>query len=168
MTRAVPVDTPISRLLFLLVNHYSYSDYLAYDERPHIHVGYPTPEPVSAPVSTYMTRYPPEKEKEKKPIPGTMRKWIEEDNKSMNILGIRWLLKEDRRGKAASSLVIYLKDMIEVEHCRWVGGFSAPHVMTGIVDMGVRCLQRFCRVFVHLQFTFTCAIGSPAMCYIDA
>ena len=46
--------------------------------------------------------------------PGTMRRWIEEDNKGTKILGICWLLKEDRRGKAASSLVIYLKDKIEV------------------------------------------------------
>lgn len=46
--------------------------------------------------------------------PGTMRRWIEEDNKGMNILGIRWLLKEVQQGKAASSLVIYLKDAIHV------------------------------------------------------
>ena len=45
---------------FILITQYSYSDYLAYDERPHLHVGYPTPEPVSAPVSIYIltsTRY---------------------------------------------------------------------------------------------------------------
>ena len=44
--------------------------------------------------------------------PGTMRRWIEEDNKGLRILGIRWLLKEDRRGQLASSLVIYMKDPV--------------------------------------------------------
>ena len=35
--------------VFFLINHiYSYSDYLAYDERPHLHAGYPTPMPVPA------------------------------------------------------------------------------------------------------------------------
>ena len=42
---------------------YSYSGYLAYDERPHLHVRYHIPEPVSALVSTYKTRYPPKSEK---------------------------------------------------------------------------------------------------------
>ncbi|KAF8439666.1 hypothetical protein BGX38DRAFT_1207146 [Terfezia claveryi] len=41
--------------------------------------------------------------------PGLMRRWIEEDNKGVQIVGIRWLLQEGRRvGKLASSLVIYL------------------------------------------------------------
>ena len=31
------------------INHYSYLGYLVYDERPHLHAGCPTPEPVSAP-----------------------------------------------------------------------------------------------------------------------
>ena len=56
---------------FFFVNHYLYLDMLAYDNRPHrprISLGdYPTPEPVSAPVSTYMTRYPPEKEQAQLP-----------------------------------------------------------------------------------------------------
>jgi len=39
--------------------------------------------------------------------PGTMRRWVEEDNKGVRIMGIRWLLKEDRRGQVVSSLVIY-------------------------------------------------------------
>ena len=44
-----------------------------------------------------------------------MHRWIEEDNKSVPILGIRWLLKECRRaGKAASSLVIYVEDEIDI------------------------------------------------------
>ena len=34
--------------LFLLINHYSYSSYLAYDEGPHLHVGFPIPKPISA------------------------------------------------------------------------------------------------------------------------
>jgi len=39
--------------------------------------------------------------------PGLMRRWIEEDNET-RIMGIRWLLRGDRRvGKPRSSLVIY-------------------------------------------------------------
>jgi len=49
---------------------------------------------------------------------GTMRRWIEEDNKGVKILGIRWLLWEDRRGQVASSLVIYMRDLIEVTKLR--------------------------------------------------
>ena len=46
-----------------------------------------------------------------------MRRWIEEDNKgSAQILGIQWLVKEDRRtGKSASSLVIYMKNKIDLK-----------------------------------------------------
>ena len=45
--------------------------------------------------------------------PGQMRRWVQEDNKGVTILGIRWLLQEGRRaGKAASSLVVYLKEGI--------------------------------------------------------
>jgi len=51
-------------------------------------------------------------------MPGTMRRWIEEDNKGVKILGIRWLLKEDRREQVASSLVIYLKDPVESTRLR--------------------------------------------------
>ena len=50
--------------------------------------------------------------------PGTMRRWIEEDNKRVKILGIRWLLREDRRGQVASSLVIYMRDLMEVTKLR--------------------------------------------------
>jgi len=50
--------------------------------------------------------------------PGTMRRWIEEDNKGVKILGIRWLLREDRRGQVASSLVIYMRDLMEVTKLR--------------------------------------------------
>jgi len=40
---------------------------------------------------------------------GEMRRWLEEDNKGVVIIGARWLLQEGRRlGKATSSLVIYL------------------------------------------------------------
>ncbi|RPB27267.1 hypothetical protein L211DRAFT_897332 [Terfezia boudieri ATCC MYA-4762] len=49
--------------------------------------------------------------------PGLMRRWIEEDNKTAQIQGIRWLLKEDRRiGKLASSLVIYMTETIDLTH----------------------------------------------------
>ncbi|KAF8430832.1 hypothetical protein BGX38DRAFT_1263559 [Terfezia claveryi] len=50
--------------------------------------------------------------------PGQMRRWIEEDNKltGVQILGIRWLTQEHRRaGKMASSLVIYMKDRINLD-----------------------------------------------------
>ena len=48
--------------------------------------------------------------------PGQIRQWIEEDNKgNVLIMGIRWLLKECRRGeKLASSLVIHSKDEIDI------------------------------------------------------
>jgi len=50
--------------------------------------------------------------------PGTMRRWIEEDNKGVRIVRIRWLLKEGRRGQGASSLVIYMRDPVEVTGLR--------------------------------------------------
>jgi len=50
--------------------------------------------------------------------PGTMRRWIEEDNEGVKILGIRWLLREDRRGQVVSSLVIYMQDLVEVTKLR--------------------------------------------------
>jgi len=37
---------------------------------------------------------------------GMMRRWLEEDNKGVEIMGIRWLLKEHGLEKAVSSLVI--------------------------------------------------------------
>jgi len=42
---------PVYPLLvfFLGENHYSYSVYLDYEERPHLYVDYPASEPVSAP-----------------------------------------------------------------------------------------------------------------------
>ena len=47
--------------------------------------------------------------------PGQRRRWVEEDNKDIAVLGIRWLLQEPRRaGKAASSLVIYLGKPINI------------------------------------------------------
>ena len=48
--------------------------------------------------------------------PGQMGRWIEEDNQgSIKFLGTRWLLSAERRtGKLASSLVIYLKDKIDI------------------------------------------------------
>ena len=44
----------------------------------------------------------------------SMWRWIEENNKCMEILGIRWLLKEHRRRQVASSLVIYMNHMVEI------------------------------------------------------
>ncbi|RPB23565.1 hypothetical protein L211DRAFT_838417, partial [Terfezia boudieri ATCC MYA-4762] len=49
--------------------------------------------------------------------PGLMRRWIEEDNNNAQIKGIRWLLLKGRRvGKAASSLVIYLAEEIDIKN----------------------------------------------------
>ncbi|KAF8458711.1 hypothetical protein BGX38DRAFT_1265022 [Terfezia claveryi] len=65
--------------------------------------------------------------------PGQMRRWIEEDNKStgVQILGIRWLMQEHRRaGKMASSLVIYMKERINI-------------------DQGLRMGRRFFRTTVY-------------------
>jgi len=47
-----------------------------------------------------------------------MRRWVEDDNKGMKIVGIRWLLREDRRGQEASSLVTYMRDPVEVRSLR--------------------------------------------------
>jgi len=44
--------------------------------------------------------------------------WIEEDNKGVRALGIGWLLREDWRGQVASSLVIYMKNLMEVTKLR--------------------------------------------------
>ena len=45
--------------------------------------------------------------------PGTMRRWVKEDNRGVKIVGIWWLLREDRRGQETSSLVIYMRDPVE-------------------------------------------------------
>lgn len=46
-----------------------------------------------------------------------MRRWIEEDNRgNVPILGIRWLLKEGRRAGKLASLVIYLKNEVDINH----------------------------------------------------
>jgi len=50
--------------------------------------------------------------------PSTMRRWVEEDNRGVKVVGIRWLLREDRRGQEASSLVIYMRDRREVRSLR--------------------------------------------------
>jgi len=50
--------------------------------------------------------------------PGTMRRWVEVDNRGVKIVGIRWLLREDRRGQEASSLVIYMREPVEVRSLR--------------------------------------------------
>jgi len=47
-----------------------------------------------------------------------MRRWIEEDNKGVEIRGIRWLTKENRPGKTASSLVIYARAAEEIGRLR--------------------------------------------------
>ena len=42
---------------------------------------------------------------------GMMRRWIEEDNEGVEIMGIRWLLKDFGREKVASCLVSYLTEI---------------------------------------------------------
>ena len=46
--------------------------------------------------------------------PGTMRQWIEEDNKEVEVMGIRWLTRGHSPGKRASALVIYLQSAVEI------------------------------------------------------
>ena len=50
--------------------------------------------------------------------PGTMRRWIEEDNKGVEVMGIRWLTREHWPGKVASSLVTYMKSAMEIGKLR--------------------------------------------------
>lgn len=50
--------------------------------------------------------------------PGTMRWWIQEDNKRVGIMGIRWLPKEHGPKTVSSSLVIYLKSTEEIRKLR--------------------------------------------------
>jgi len=54
--------------------------------------------------------------------PGMMVRWIQEDNTGIEVMRVRWLLSEDRRrGKEASSLVIYTKSTKEIAAMR-LGG----------------------------------------------
>lgn len=77
-----------------------------------------------------------------------MRRWIEEGNKgNVSILGIRWLLKEHRRaGKLASSLVIYLKDSVDINRGLEVSGSHGekdfPHHTVRLGQIGA-CLPQF-------------------------
>ena len=47
--RGVSLTVGFSNFFVYLINHYLYSDYLAYDERPHLHVGCLTPALVPVP-----------------------------------------------------------------------------------------------------------------------
>ena len=49
---------------------------------------------------------------------GTMRRWIEENNKGVENMGIWWLTQEHWPGKVASSLVIFMKSGIEIGKLR--------------------------------------------------
>jgi len=55
--------------------------------------------------------------------PGQIRRWIEEDNhRGVEVQGIRWLTQEHRRiGKLAYSLVIHLKEKIDLNHRLRIG-----------------------------------------------
>jgi len=54
-------------------------------------------------------RRPTEAPSPKKPSPTT---------REFTIVGIRWLLREDRRGQKASSLVVYMRDPVEIRDLR--------------------------------------------------
>ncbi|KAF8416570.1 hypothetical protein EV426DRAFT_578658 [Tirmania nivea] len=45
--------------------------------------------------------------------PGQVRRWIEEDNEGVEVMGIRWLLKQYELEKVASSLVVYTRSAEE-------------------------------------------------------
>ena len=49
---------------------------------------------------------------------GMMRRWIEEDNKGVEIMGIWWLMKDHEPGKVAPSLVIYMKSAVDMRKIR--------------------------------------------------
>jgi len=56
--------------------------------------------------------------------PGMTGRWIQEDNTGIEVMGVRWLLSEDRRrGKEASSLVIYTKSTKKITAMRLGGKF---------------------------------------------
>ena len=49
--------------------------------------------------------------------PGQIRRWIEDNQRGVHVQGIRWLTQEYRgAGKLASSLVVYLKERIDLNH----------------------------------------------------
>ena len=55
---------------------------------------------------------------------GKLGRWIQEDNTGIEVMGARWLLSEDRRrGKEASSLVMYTKSAKEIAAMRLGGRF---------------------------------------------
>jgi len=57
---------------------------------------------------------------------GMMGRWIQEDNTGVEVMAVRWLSSEDRRrGKEASSLVIYTKAAKEIAAMR-LGGKHFP------------------------------------------
>ena len=68
--------------------------------------------------------------------PGTMRRWIKEDSKGVEILGIRRLLKGDRWGEFAFSLATCMRDLMDVGRLRIGRSCSTLQGMIGIVDTG--------------------------------
>ncbi|RPB20323.1 hypothetical protein L211DRAFT_527780 [Terfezia boudieri ATCC MYA-4762] len=96
-----------------------------------------------------------------------MRRWIEEDNNNTQIKGIRWLLLEGRRvGKAASSLVIYLAEEIDIKTgSAWARGSSGPQLTTGTDEMtlffgrGSTCEGFYLAFIMGFLFTFSTGEG---------
>ncbi|KAF8417559.1 hypothetical protein EV426DRAFT_699638 [Tirmania nivea] len=50
--------------------------------------------------------------------PGQMRRWVEEGNEGVEVMGVRWLLKQHEPEKVASSLVVYTRSAEEVGRLR--------------------------------------------------
>lgn len=50
--------------------------------------------------------------------PTSVRQWIHDDNKGIEIMGTRWLMQEHLPGKVASSVVIDMKSAVEMGRLR--------------------------------------------------
>jgi len=120
---------------------------LAYLELKHVHPGLLAGIGVQAPPThTGKSRSATLHAAPRKYKPGQMRRWVEGDNnQKAQILRIWWLLQEHRRtGKAASSVVAYMRNLVHANvGLACGGGYPAPHSMTAVstwVYFYYRCL----------------------------
>ena len=67
-----------------------------------------------------------------------VRRWIEEGNRIVEVMGIRWPMKEHRLGNVASHLVIYMKSIEEIGKLRMGRKFPRIQDMTGTIAGGAR------------------------------
>ena len=67
--------------------------------------------------------------------PGRMRRWIEEDNKGVEIMGSRWLTREHEPGKVASCLINNMKSGMEIGKGRMGRELFHTQDMVGIVSI---------------------------------